>query len=426
MSCGIAWLTGINLSKKLGCSNFALLSLHPNQSHKTMKKTFITALGFALIFGVSGVYAQGQTRTNKKDSRYQFTIDKEVGNTSVKSQDHTGTCWSYSGGSFLESEVERMGKGKVDLSEMFTVRKAYSMKANNYVRMGGKTNYGQGGAFHDVINVLRAYGVAPQESYTGMIYGQKKHNHSELDAVAQAMLGAIVKNPEGKLNPAWKKAVESVYDAYLGQAPERFSVGGKSYTPAEYAKFLGLNADNYVEITSFTHHPFYSQFMLEVPDNWSWDLVYNVPLNEFEQIIDNALANNYTVAWASDVSEKGWFSFKDGLAIVPDKDLDAMSKGERDSLFTDPVVQKTITQELRQEGFDNQSTTDDHGMQIVGSAKDQKGTKYYIVKNSWGSESNECGGYFYASAAFVMYKTTCILVNKASIPAPIASKLKLK
>jgi len=381
-------------------------------------------LCLAGIVGISSVNAQ--VKTNKKDSRYQFTIEKEVGNTGVKSQDQTGTCWSFSGGSFLESEVERMGKGKVDLADMYTVRKAYSMKANNYVRMGGKTNYGQGGAFHDVINVLRAYGVVPEAAYTGMAYGQKKHNHSELDAVSTAMLGAIIKNPEGKLNPAWNKAVESVYDAYLGAAPEKVNVGGKSISPMEYAKSLGLNADNYVEISSFTHHPFYSQFVLEVPDNWSWDRVYNVPLNEFEQIIDNALTNGYSVAWASDVSEKGWFSYKDGLAIVPEKELDKMSKGEKDSLFTDPVVQRKITQEMRQEGFDNQTTTDDHGMHIVGIAKDQKGTKYYIVKNSWGTESNDCGGYFYASAAFVMYKTTCILVHKGAVPAAISGKLGLK
>lgn len=368
---------------------------------------------------------QNGTRTNKKDSKYQFTIDKEIGNTSIKNQGNTGTCWSFSTASFLESEVERMGKGKVDLSEMFTVRKTYSMKANNFVRMGGRTSFGEGGAFHDFINVLREYGVVPESSYSGMAYEQTKYNHAELDEVVGSMLRSIIKNPAGKLSPVWKNAVEAVLNTYLGAPPEKFNINGKSYSPAEYAKFLGLNADNYIEISSFTHHPFYSQFVLEVPDNWAWNKIYNVPLDEFEQIIDNALANNYTIAWASDVSEKGLFSYKDGLAIIPDKELEKMRKGEKDSIFIQPVSQRKITQEFRQEGFDNQTTTDDHGMHIIGSAHDQNGTKYYIVKNSWGSESNECGGYFYASSSYVLFKTTCILINKAAVPANIAKKLQI-
>ena len=384
-----------------------------------------SALVLLFVFSIGSISGQNNLRTNKKDSRYQFTIDKEIGNTSVKNQGHTGTCWSFSSASFLESEVERMGKGKVDLSEMFTVRKAYSMKAENFVRMAGRTSFGEGGAFHDFINVLRTHGVVPQSVYNGMGYEQSKYNHAEMDDAIGSMLRSVVKNPAGKISPVWSKAVESVLNTYMGAPPEKFTVDGKSFTPAEYAKNLGLNADNYIEITSFTHHPFYTQFVLEVPDNWAWDRVYNVPLDEFEQIIDNSLANNYTIAWASDVSEKGLFSFKDGLAVIPDKDLEKMSKGERDSIFTDPTSQKKITQQMRQEAFDNQTTTDDHGMHIVGSAHDQKGTKYYIIKNSWGTDSNECGGYFYASSAYVLYKTTCLLINKQAVPDAIAKKLKL-
>lgn len=377
--------------------------------------------GVLLSFQVAG-----QTRTNKKDSRYEFTVVKEVGTTDVKSQDNTGTCWSFSALSFLESEAERNGFGKVNLSEMYIVNKAYAQKASNYVRMGGKTNFGAGGAFHDVINVLRTDGLVPDQFYTGFAYGQKKHNHSELDAVLHGMLGALVKNPEGKLTPKWRDAVQGVIDAYLGPTPKSFEVGGKKYTPKEYAASLGLNADNYIEITSFTHHPFYSQFVLEVPDNWAWNTVYNVPLKEFEDIIDNALNNNYTIAWASDVSEKGMFAYKEGLAILPEKDLADMTKEEKEKLFIEPVPQKKVTQEMRQEGFDNLTTTDDHGMHIVGIAKDQNGTKYYIVKNSWGTDSNECGGYFYVSASYLLLKTTCIMVNKKAVPSSIASKMNIK
>jgi bleomycin hydrolase len=389
-----------------------------------MKKS-ICLSSISLVFILFASALTAQTKTNKKGSNYTFTIEKEVGTTDVKSQDNTGTCWSFSGMSFLESELERMGKGKVNLSQMFTVRNAYSMKTDRFIRMGGKNNFGAGGAFHDVTIVLREYGVAPASQYTGFVYGQNKHNHSELDAVLNGMVSALVKLPEGKLTPVWHSAVDGVLDAYLGKVPEKFDIGGKKMSSMEYAKSLGLNADDYVEITSFTHHPFYSRFVLEVADNWASDLVYNVPLNEFEQIVDEALKNNYSVAWASDVSEKG-FSFKNGLALVPENDIEDMTKEEKDSIFVNPVKQKVITQEMRQKGFDEMTTTDDHGMHIVGIAKDQKGTKYYIVKNSWGTKNNECEGFFYCSSAFMLYKTTCLMVHKNAVPNAIAAKLGIK
>jgi bleomycin hydrolase len=316
-----------------------------------------------------------------------------------------------------------MGKGKMNLSEMYIARRAYTLKADRFVRMMGKTNFGQGGAFHDVMNVIREYGLAPDADYSGFAYGQNRHNHSELEEVLIGMLNTLVKLPEGKLNPAWKSAFEGILDGYLGKLPEKVNHNGKQISPVEMRNQLGINPDDYIEISSFTHHPFYSQFVLEVPDNWAWNMVYNVPLDELEQIAENAIMNNYSIAWASDVSEP-FFSHKNGLAIVPEKD--ELSKDDKETLFTKITTQKNVSQEIRQKGFDNLSTQDDHGMHITGMAKDQNGQKYYIVKNSWGTENNECGGYFYCSAQYLRYKTTCIMVHKSAIPQNIAAKLKIK
>lgn len=374
-------------------------------------KSGILALVLCLpAFGV----AQTETITNTPNGGYHFTVDVEHGNTSVKNQYRSSTCWSFSTLSFLESELMRMGKGEYNLSEMYIVRNTYLTKAQRYVRMHGNLNFAGGGAFHDVTMVLDKYGLVPESAYPGLGYGTDRHVHGELDAVTKAVCDAVIKNPNGDLSNRWFAAFTGVIDAYLGEYPAEFEYNGTEYTPESFTASLGLEADDYIEFSSYTHHPFYETFMLEVPDNWDNKHVYNVPMDEMMEIMDNALENGYTIAWAADVSEDG-FDHRNGTAVVPaDGDFDAAKAG--------PVPQLAITQEMRQAAFDNFETTDDHGMHITGMAHDQNGNKYYIVKNSWG-DSNSCGGYLFASEAYVRYKTMDIMVHKGSVPKKIAKKL---
>lgn len=375
----------------------------------------------------------------EEEKGYQFTPVKEIPCTSVKDQHRSGTCWSFSGLGFLEAEMLRLGKPAVDLSEMFIVYHSYSDKAVKYVRLHGSLNFGAGGAFHDVTNVIKKYGIVPEEAYTGLNYGEEKHVHGELDRTLLDQVKVVVDNPNKKLTTAWHDALNGTLDTYLGKLPEKFKFQGTDYTPQTFAQeVVGLNMNDYVEISSYTHHPFYSKFIIEVPDNWSWDEVYNVPLNEMEEIIDNAINTGFTVAWAADVSEKGFLTSQKGVAVIPMADKANMTDAEiakwekqtekerNEELYklSKPGAEKVITQEMRQIDFDNFQTTDDHGMLIVGSAKDQIGNPYYKVKNSWG-DYNNYDGYFYASKPYVKYKTMSIMVHKDAIPKNIRKKLNL-
>ena len=383
----------------------------------------------AFFVGISAVFAQDNLVNSLKvnaseNSKAAFTFTDIVNleKTSVKNQGSSGTCWSYSGNSFIESEMIRMGKKPVEISQIYTARNAYIEKGRNYVRMHGAVTLGDGGAFHDVINMYKKYGAVPQLVYSGLNYGTDKNKFGEMAAIMEAVLAATVKNPNGELTPNWEKAYTAVIDSYLGEAPKSFDYNGKKYTPETFAKdVIGINADDYVEISSLQEYPYYTKFVFMVPDNWSFDQVYNVKINELTEIIDHALKTGYSVAWGGDVSEKS-FSWKNGVAFVPEKKYNDMTADEKADLFNGPKTELVVTEEMRQKAFDNYTTTDDHGMHIVGLSKDQNGKEYYIVKNSWGS-SNDYKGYLFMTKEFVKYKTTDIMLHKGGLPGSIAKKL---
>lgn len=365
---------------------------------------------------------------NKSDSakkKFVFTDIINLERTSVKNQGSSGTCWSYSTTSFLESEMTRMGKKPVDIAELYTARCVYIEKADYYVRMHGALSWGDGGECHDVINMYAKYGMVPQSVYSGLNYGTTKNKFGEMQAILKGMLDAVVSNPNKKLTPNWKKAFQAVLDTYLGQVPESFTWEGKQYTPITFAnEVIGINPKDYIEISSLSDKPYYKKTLFLVPDNWSFEKVYNVKMHDITKIIDNALANGYSVAWAADVSEK-YFSWKNGVAFVPEKDWEDMEEDEQKDVFNGPKPDRVITAEMRQEAFDNYTTTDDHGMHIVGTGKDQSGKEYYIVKNSWG-EKNDYKGYIYVSKPYILYKTTAILLHKGGLPEAIKTKLNIE
>ncbi len=365
--------------------------------------------------------SDNKTLTSKEAFGFKTVVSAEA--TSVKNQGSSGTCWSYSANSFIESEMIRMGKKPVDIAEMYTVRNMYIDKAEVYVRMHGGLNYGQGGAAHDPIDLYAKYGALPQDVYVGLQPGQVKNDHSEVEMVLKSIIEPIAKS-EKPISLVWKKAVTAVVDAYLGDVPSTFKYEGKEYTPMTFAKdVVGINPKDYVEITSFMSNPYYQPMIVMVPDNWTFKPSYNVQLNDMIETIDHAINKGYTVVWATDVSEKS-FSWKNGVAYVPTKNYNDMSDEEKKELFSKPQPEMEITPELRQKAFDTYETTDDHGMQITGIAKDLNGKEYYIVKNSWGTK-NDYDGYLYVTKNFVKYKTTSILLHKDGVPSGLKRKLSL-
>ncbi len=366
---------------------------------------------------------------------YQFTDEVKVPATSVKNQASTGTCWCFATTSFMESELLRMGKGEYDLSEMFIVRQKYINQINdNYMRRG-KGNVSQGSLSPSWITAFKQVGVVPEEVYSGINYDSDRHNHGELASYVSSISETAVKLK--KNSPEFHELVNSLMDIYLGKLPEKFTYKGKEYTAKSFAESLGLNMDDYVLLTSFTHKPYYEAFDVEVPDNWEHALMYNLPLDEMMSVMDNALKNGYSVCWDGDVSEKG-FSFKNGVAINPEvnnvddyattdrarfEKMDAGERLEEVYKFERPYPEVKVTPEVRQAGYEAFVTTDDHLMHITGITKDQNGTKYYITKNSWGTERNAFGGYLNMSESFVRAKTICIMVHKDALTKEVRNKI---
>ena len=395
------------------------------KSHsKIFSIVFLSIVILSLPFEVSA-------RKDKKEEKspYQFKIITEVKRTPVKDQYWTGTCWCFSTISFLESELLREGKEEIDLSEMAVVRHTYPHKALAYIRMHGKANHSSGGQAHDVLDQIRRYGIIPENVYPGMNIEENRHNHGEMSALLDALLEGVLKLRGKRVTPRWPEAYNAVLDVYLGKPPETFTYQGKTYTPHEFAaEYLALNLDDYIELTSYTHHPFYKKCRLELPDNWTYnDDYYNIPIDDLEKIADHALQSGYSLVWDGDVSERDFSSRKKGYAIVPEKDWEAKTMAEQEKEeeegITEPVKEKEITQEMRQKTYDNFTTTDDHLMHMVGIAKDQVGTKFYLIKNSGGTD-RKYEGYVYMSRSYFRLKTTALMINKHSLPGDIKIKLE--
>ena len=390
----------------------------------------LTILTIAIVSCLGG-FAQKDT------TGFVFTTVKENKITSVKNQNRSSTCWAYSALGFLEAELLRLNKGDCDFSEMFVVYHTMLDRAVNYVRLHGDASFSPGGSFYDVLYCWRHYGIVPDKAMpAGVMYGDTLANHSDLDAAAKAYVDVIAKSTASKISPLWRRPLEAIYETYLGKLPQEFTYKGKKYTPRSFADSFGLNMNDYVSLTSYSHHPFYEAFALEIQDNWRGGMSYNLPIDELMQVMRNAVNTGYTIAWGSDVSEEGFT--RNGIAVMPDVKKGAeltgsdmahwlgLSKADRRAELTSrPLPEMTVTQQMRQEAYDNWETTDDHGMLIYGLAKDQNGKQYFMVKNSWGL-AGKYKGLWYASEAFVAYKTMNIVVHKNAIPKEILKKLNIK
>lgn len=378
-----------------------------------MKRFFISALFAGSLLSVSAQNIRG----------FQFTEVKKIAETPVKSQDNTGTCWSFSTSSFLESEFLRQGKPSVDLSEMYIVRKIYEQKMRNYVLRQGKASFSQGALAHDEINAAAEFGLMPEYAYPGKM-GSATHNHVELEKALKALADVYAGSEPGKLSNSWMTATQKVLDSYLGVLPETFDFQGKKYTAKTFADFMGFDAKKYVSITSFTHHPFYQSMVLEVPDNFSNGSFYNLPLDEMMAAMTNAVQNGYSVTWDADVSNKG-FSAGKGLAILPEKSWSEYNADETKKLFEEPSNSLVVSQETRQNEFMNLNTQDDHLMHLTGIVKDQKGNNYFVIKNSWG-EISDLKGHVYVSEAYARMNTISVLMPLEALPKTTKEKLGLK
>ena len=388
-------------------------------------KTFI--LSALCLLAATGAFAQNA-------AEYEFTTIKELPVTSIKNQANSGTCWCFSALSFVESEIIRTKGVEVDLSEMFVVGKSYRDRAVKYVRLDGHLNFAAGSSFGDVFHVIEDYGIVSQESMPGLNYGTDKPLHNELDAALKGYVDAIASVPNRKLTTAWLNGFDGIVAAYFGEYPETFSVDGKEYTPEQYREALGIDVNDYINLTSFTHHPFYSQFVIEVPDNWRWDTAYNLPIEELMEVAYEAIEKGYTFAWGSCLP-RGKFT-RDGLATMPIEQKKAGAGSDQERWVGKSAEEKaeakaelpeeiTVTQEMRQDGYDRKTITDDHGMHIFGLAKDQNGNKFFMVKNSWGV-TGKYDGVWYASDAFVRLNTLNIVVHKDALSKDIKKKLGIK
>lgn len=402
-----------------------------------IKTTTAFAIAAAMLC-VAPVSASAQDdKEAKKEEGFVFSTVKENPITSIKNQNKSGTCWAYSSLGFFEAELLRLGKGEYNLCEMFLAHKTYEDRAVASVRLHGDISFSEGGSFYDAVYCMRNYGMIPEEAMPlpGTLYGDTLANFNEMWPVAEGVVKAITDSKLKKISKAWFGSLNSVLDTYLGQVPAEFTYKGKKYTPKSFQESLGLNMDDYVSLTSFTHHPFYTQFVIEVQDNWRWGMSYNLPIDELMEVMDNAINNGYTFAWGADVSETGFT--RDGIAVCPDADHGADITGsdmarwtgmslieKRKELTSRPLPEITVTQEMRQDAYDSWETTDDHGMLIYGIAKDQNDKEYYMVKNSWGL-SGKYKGVWYASKTFAKYKTLNILVHKDALPKAIRKKLGL-
>jgi len=381
-----------------------------------MKNLSVAFLSLAFVLTINA---------QEKTSEYIFETIADLDATEIKSQGRTGTCWSFSTVSFIESEILRISGKTVDLSEMFYARMVYPEKAKNFVGRQGKAQFSEGGLNHDVMKIISKYGMITEDAYQGKIVNKKRYDHAELASVLEAYVTAISKNKGGSLSTVWLEGFEAVLDTYMGKVPEKFTFEGKKYTPSSFRDAMKINADNYIEFTSFDAYSYNQQVVLNIPDNWANGAYYNLELEEYQNLVVHALKEGYTVTIDADVSEKT-FSSKNGIAIIPATNLKEMSEDEKTKLFKEPITEKFITPKFRQQEFNNYNTTDDHLMHITGLLKDQNGTMYFRVKNSWGTKGLGNNGNVYFSEAFFKLKSISVMIHKDAVPKKLKKRLGIK